>query len=102
MNAFDRFADWVEEWVAHPIFFTFCVLSVVIWAPSIFLFSSVDTWQLIINTFTTVVTFLLVALLQNTQQRFEVSVHQKLDAILEAVGRDDEVGAEKEVGTSGV
>ena len=45
------------------------MLLVVIWAPSILLIHSISTWQLIINTLTTIITFLLVALLQNTQER---------------------------------
>lgn len=84
MSRFDRFADWTENRVASATFFTCCVLLVVVWLPSIFLMRSVDTWQLIINTITTIVTFLLVALLQNTQRRFELEVHEKLDRLLEA------------------
>jgi low affinity Fe/Cu permease len=44
---------------------------VVVWAPSFFVFGNIDTWQLVINTTTTIITFLLVALFQNTQERFE-------------------------------
>jgi low affinity Fe/Cu permease len=46
-----------------------CVLAVVLWAPSFFLLRNVDTWQLIINTITTIVPFLLVALLQKRAKR---------------------------------
>jgi low affinity Fe/Cu permease len=58
-----------------------CVLLVLIWAPSYFLFGKVDTWQLVINTATTIVTFLLVALLQNTQSRADAAIQQKLNAV---------------------
>ena len=68
---FDRFAAWAAKRVASAGFFAACVAIVVIWAPSYFVFSNVDTWQLVINTTTTIITFLLVALLQNTQDRFE-------------------------------
>jgi low affinity Fe/Cu permease len=51
-----------------------CVLLVVMWAPSYFLLPDVDTWQLIIDTVTTIVTFLLVALLQNTQKRADEAI----------------------------
>jgi len=68
---FDRFADIVSRQVAKAWFFTGCVLSIVIWAPMILVIKNIDTYQLIVNTYTTIVTFLLVALLQNTQQRFE-------------------------------
>jgi len=57
------------------------VLLVVLWAPSFALFGSVDTWQLVINTLTTIVTFLLVALLQNTQTRANDAVQHKLNAL---------------------
>jgi Low affinity iron permease len=66
-------------------FFAVCVLLVVVWAPSFFLFGSVDTWQLIINTATTIVTFLLVALLQNTQKRADDAVQHKLNAIADGL-----------------
>jgi uncharacterized membrane protein len=80
-SLFDRFADVVGRMTSRAAFFVFCLLLVVVWAPSYFLFGSVDTWQLIINTVTTIVTFLLVALLQNTQKRSDDAVQQKLNAI---------------------
>lgn len=80
-SPFDRFADWVAGFTSRAWFFAACVLLVLVWAPSYFLFGSVDTWQLIINTVTTIVTFLLVALLQNTQKRSDDAMHQKLNAL---------------------
>ncbi len=67
------------------MFFTACVLLVVLWAPSYFIFNSLDTWQLVINTATTIVTFLLVALLQNTQRRTDDAVNEKLDALADGL-----------------
>jgi low affinity Fe/Cu permease len=67
------------------IFFTACVLLVVLWAPSYFIFRDLNTWQLVINTATTIVTFLLVALLQNSQRRTEEAVNQKLDALADGL-----------------
>jgi low affinity Fe/Cu permease len=58
---------------------------VVLWAPSYFVLSKLTTWQLIINTLTTIVTFLLVALLQNTQKRADDAVQHKLNAIADAL-----------------
>ena len=78
---FDRFAGRTSQMVSRAPFFAFCVLLVVVWAPSFLLLRDVDTWQLIINTLTTIVTFLLVALLQNTQERSDSSTQQKLNAI---------------------
>jgi low affinity Fe/Cu permease len=86
---FDRFADVVSEHVARAWFFSACVLSLVLWAPTILVIRNVDTYQLIVNTYTTIVTFLLVALLQNTQQRFEDLTIQQNRKILR---RLDEIG----------
>jgi len=73
-----------------------CVLLVLVWAPSFFVIGSVDTWQLIINTATTIVTFLMVALLQNSQTRANKATQDKLNAIADgladlmlSLGRDD-------------
>lgn len=82
---FDRFASWASARVASAWFFAACVLLVVVWLPSFFLFGNVDTWQLVINTLTTIVTFLLVALLQNTQERDVRAMQAKLDAIARGV-----------------
>ena len=81
---FDRFASAVADRVSHAWFFVLCVLLVVVWAPTV-VFLDIETWQLIINTATTIVTFLLVALLQNTQTRSEEAIQQKLNAIADAL-----------------
>jgi hypothetical protein len=85
VTLFDRFASGAARIVAGASFFALCVVLVVLWLPSYFLFRSVDTWQLIINTVTTIVTFLLVALLQNTQTRSDEAVQQKLNAIADGL-----------------
>lgn len=85
LSLFDRFATTVSERVSRAWFFVFCVLLVVLWAPSFLLLPNIDTWQLIINTITTIVTFLLVALLQNTQKRADDAVQQKLNAVADAL-----------------
>ena len=82
---FDRFAEASAGFVSRAPFFVACVLLVVLWAPSFWLFPSVDTWQLVINTATTIVTFLMVALLQNSQHRAEQAIHQKLDALADGL-----------------
>ena len=83
---FNNFASTATTFVAKPYFFAACVLVVILWAPSYFIIGSMDTWQLIINTLTTIVTFLLVALLQNDQERFEQATNKKLDAIARGIG----------------
>lgn len=82
---FDRFAGAATGMVSRAWFFACCVAMVVVWAPSYFLFGSVDTWQLVINTATTIVTFLLVALLQNAQERDGQATQHKLNAIAQGL-----------------
>ena len=82
---FDRFAGWAAHLASRAAFFAFCVLLIVVWAPSIVLLRSVDTWQLIINTATTIITFLMVALLQNSQTRSDQAVQHKLNALADGL-----------------
>lgn len=85
VSIFDRFAGHASAIVSRAPFFAFCVLLVVVWAPSYVAFGNIDTWQLVINTITTIVTFLLVALLQNTQERTDAATQQKLNAVAQAL-----------------
>lgn len=85
VGAFDKFAEGASKLASRAWFFCFCVLLVVLWAPSILVIKTIDTWQLIINTLTTIVTFLLVALLQNSQTRSDLAVQHKLNAIADAL-----------------
>lgn len=82
---FDRFAGRASAVVSKAWFFAACLMLVLVWAPSYFAFQSVDTWQLVINTATTIVTFLLVALLQNAQQRADQATQHKLNAIADGL-----------------
>jgi signal transduction histidine kinase len=85
VGAFDMFAGWAARVASRAAFFTVCVLLVVIWAPTILIFRDVDTWQLIINTVTTIITFLLVALLQNSQTRSDQAIQHKLNALADGL-----------------
>jgi len=85
VSVFDRFAQGAAKFFSRPWFFAMCLLLVVIWAPSYFVVGNLDTWQLIINTVTTIVTFLMVALLQNTQTRADRSTQDKLNAIADGL-----------------
>ena len=80
-SVFDRFAWSTSNFVSRAPFFAFCMALVVLWAPSYPLVRNFDTWQLLINTPTTILTFLLVAVLQNSQRRTEHALHHKLDAL---------------------
>jgi low affinity Fe/Cu permease len=82
---FDRFADLANKFSSKAWFFAFCLLLVVVWAPSFLLVPSIDTWQLLINTPTTVITFLLVALQQNSQTRADAALQRKLNAVAEGL-----------------
>jgi hypothetical protein len=82
---FDRFAGWASTAASRATFFAFCVLLIIVWAPSIVLLRSVDTWQLVINTATTIITFLMVALLQNSQTRSDQAVQHKLNALADGL-----------------
>ncbi len=84
---FDRFAGHVSDIASRAPFFAFCVLLVAIWLPSYFVLHDLDTWQLIINTITTIVTFLMVALLQNSQYRSDEATQHKLNAIADLMER---------------
>jgi low affinity Fe/Cu permease len=96
MGLFDRFADRASRLVSQAPFFAACVLLVLVWAPTI-LFLSFDTWQLLINTATTIITFLLVALLQNSQTRNDQATQHKLNAIADGLADlMEHVGGENE------
>lgn len=84
ISFFDRFASRASTFVSRAPFFAFCVLLVVLWVPTMFLMN-MDTSQLIINTATTIITFLMVAILQNSQTRFEGATNKKLNAVADAL-----------------
>ncbi len=69
----------------HPVTFGLAVLVIAVWAVTGPLFHYSDTWQLVINTGTTIVTFLMVFLIQNTQNRDSIAMQIKLDELLRAV-----------------
>lgn len=85
LTLFDRFATAASHFASRAWFFTGCVLLVLLWAPTFLVLDSIDTWQLVINTATTIVTFLLVALLQNTQSRANDAIQQKLNALADGM-----------------
>jgi low affinity Fe/Cu permease len=81
VNRFDRYAEVVSRFVSQGWFFTGAVVVVLLWMPTIVFISSIDTWQLVINTLTSVLAFLLIALLQNSERRYDDALHHKIDAI---------------------
>src|SRR3979411_2106784 len=84
-DAFRVFARRSSDVLGSPWAFVMAILVIVVWAATGPMFHFSDTWQLIINTGTTIVTFLMVFLIQNTQNRDAKAVHLKLDELIRAV-----------------
>lgn len=85
-QVFRHFADQIAVVTGSPVTFAIACGIVALWLASGPLFGFSDTWQLLINTSTTIVTNLLVILLQNTQNRNDRATHVKLDEIIRATG----------------
>jgi low affinity Fe/Cu permease len=79
---FSKFAQALSKWTGSPRTFLVAVLLICIWAATGPMFHYNDTWQLIINTSTTIITFLMVFLIQNTQNRDTDELHIKIDELL--------------------
>ena len=84
-SAFARFAKWTAHAAGNPLTFLGATLVIVVWAISGPFFGFSDTWQLVVNTSTTIVTFLMVFLIQNTQNRDSAAVQLKLDELIRAL-----------------
>jgi low affinity Fe/Cu permease len=93
---FARFATATARITGSPMAFLICVATVVIWAASGPGFKFSETWQLVINTGTTIITFLMVFLIQNTQNRDGAAIQTKLDELIRASDAENEfMGIEK-------
>jgi low affinity Fe/Cu permease len=91
-SLFSRFARWMSRKLGHPLAFGIAALIVIIWATIGPIFHFSDTWQLVINTGTTIVTFLMVFLIQNTQNRDSEAMQLKLDELIRALkGADNSI-----------
>ena len=86
-RVFTWFAGRVASIVGQPAAFVVAFLIVLVWGLSGPLFGFSDTWQLVINTGTTIVTFLIVFLIQNSQNRDAAAMQAKLDELLRAVDK---------------
>ena len=80
-----RFAEWVTDWAGSNSGFATALAIVVLWAAVGPLFGFSDTWQLVINTGTTIVTFLMVFLIQRTQNKDALAIHLKLNELVAAL-----------------
>lgn len=84
ISFFTRFARWAANITGRPVTFIVAVTVLIVWAVSGPLFGFSDTWQLVINTGTTIITFLMVFLIQNTQNRDTEALQIKLDELIRA------------------
>jgi low affinity Fe/Cu permease len=84
-SVFSRFARWIAAISGRPATFILAVTIIIVWATTGPVFGFSDTWQLVINTGTTIVTFLMVFLIQNTQNRDTEALQIKLDELIRAV-----------------
>jgi low affinity Fe/Cu permease len=86
---FNKISNKVAELTGHVMTFVIAVLIIVVWAITGPVFKFSQTWQLVINTGTTIVTFLMVFLIQNTQNRDAKAVHLKLDELIRSIEQAD-------------
>lgn len=93
---FDHFAANVAKWVGSSVAFGSALLAVLIWAAAGPAFGYSETWQLVINTGTTIITFLMVFLIQQSQNKDGRALHLKLDELLIALKDADEAFVDAE------
>jgi low affinity Fe/Cu permease len=82
---FGCFSKWTARAAGHPRSFVIALLTIITWAVLGPIYDFSDTWQLVINTSTTIVTFLMVFLIQNTQNRDCEAIHLKLDELIRCI-----------------
>jgi low affinity Fe/Cu permease len=85
-ESFRRFSHETSQKVGSPLAFGLAIMAIGVWALTGPIFHYSDTWQLIINTSTTIITFLMVFLIQNSQNRDSKAVHLKLDELIRSIG----------------
>jgi low affinity Fe/Cu permease len=86
-KVFTRFAKWASHWTGQPIAFLLAAGVILGWILSGPIFGFSDTWQLVINTSTTIITFLMVFLIQNTQNRDTKALQLKLDELIFVIAK---------------
>lgn len=81
-NLFEKFADWATAATGSSAAFLIAIVVIVVWAVTGPIFKYSDTWQLVINTGTTIVTFLMVFLIQKSQNKDSKAIHMKLNELI--------------------
>ena len=84
-HLFTGISTKIAGWVGQPAAFILATLAIIVWGVTGPLFHYSDTWQLVVNTATTIVTFLMVFLIQNTQNRDAAAMQAKLDELIRAM-----------------
>lgn len=84
-HLFRYFAEKTARIMGSPLVFFIAILLIIVWGITGFYFNFSDTWQLIINTGTTIATFIIVILIQNTQNRDSKAIHLKLDELVRGI-----------------
>jgi low affinity Fe/Cu permease len=87
---FSKFAHLASTFAGHYVTFMAALLLIIVWGVSGPIFDFSDTWQLVINTTTTIITFLMVFLIQNTQNRDALAMHLKLDELIHSIETADD------------
>lgn len=92
-----KFSRAVASLIGHPMTFVANILLIVVWAGAGPLFSYSNTWQLVVNTGTTVITYLMLFVLQNSQNKDGEAIQAKLDTLIQAIPKADDklIGMEK-------
>lgn len=99
---FTQFSDWCADILGKPLAFIVSLLLVILWGVSGPLFHYSNTWQLVINTATTVITFLMLFVLQHTQNKDTRALHLKLDELIRSHSEADDQLMEIEKGVDGI
>jgi low affinity Fe/Cu permease len=99
---FTQFSDWCADILGKPLAFIVSLLLVILWGVSGPLFHYSNTWQLVINTATTVITFLMLFVLQHTQNKDTRALHLKLDELIRSHEKADDQLMEIEKDVDGI
>jgi len=95
-DRFHKFSAWISKIIGSPYAFFIAIAVLAFWGFSGFIFGFSEQWQIVINTVTTIITFLIVFLIQNTENRESKATHLKLDEIIRVIkqARNEMIAAE--------